>query len=202
MHTSGNPATWKRNSTPAFGARFIALKSKIERVKRYTKAGIVLAGYAVAFAAAVIVFDLRMRANAGNPDAQGGMQAFGDSLLFLYVFGFAALLPTALALYYLRPVQTFWSVFSKTALVIAATALAAALVILLSKQPPLQSALTIPAVFGVLRLLLSPVLCPAFIACAFISPDTRSRRMLGIAAAVECAAGASWFASIIANRLH
>jgi hypothetical protein len=45
-HTSGNPATWKKNSTPALDARFIALKSKIKRVNRYTKAGIVLSGYA------------------------------------------------------------------------------------------------------------------------------------------------------------
>ena len=43
------------------------------------KTGIVLDGYAAAFATAVVVVSLRLRANAGVPDAQGGMQAFGDA---------------------------------------------------------------------------------------------------------------------------
>ncbi len=166
------------------------------------KTGIVLGGYAVALVAAMIAFDLRLRANAGNPDAQGGMQAFGDALTFIFVFGIASLPPTGLALHYLRPLQKFWRTLAAGALALAATALAAAIVILLSKQPQFQSALTLPAVFAVLRLLLSPVIGPTLIVGAMFAPDRRARWRLGIAAAVECAAGAAWFISLRVSNLH
>jgi hypothetical protein len=171
-------------------------------MNRYRRPAIVLAGYAVAFAAALIVVDLRLRANAGNPDAQGGMQAFGDALTFIFVFGMVALLPTALALHYLRPLQKFWRALSAGALALAATGLAAALVILLSKQPQWQSVMTLPAVFAVLRLLLAPVIGPTLIVCAIFAPDIRARWRLGIAAAVECAAGAAWFISLLVSNLR
>jgi hypothetical protein len=167
-----------------------------------TKTGIVLAGYAMAFAAAVIVVHLRIRPSAGMADAQGGMQAFGDALMFIFVFGAVALLPTGLALHYLRPLQKFWRTLTRGALALAATALVAAIVVVLSKQPQLQAALTLPAVFAVLRLLLSPVAGPALIVCTFFAPDTRSRRFLGIAAAIECAAGAAWIISLVASNLR
>ena len=167
----------------------------------YAKAGTVLAGYAGAFVAALIVFDQRLRATAGDPDAQRGMHAFGDGLLFFYVFGLVALLPTALALYYLRPLRKFWNALAVGALALAATGLAAALVVLVSHQPQFQAALTLPAIFGVLRLLLTPVLGATLIVCAFFATDARARWMLGIAAAIECVAGASWFASLLISHL-
>ena len=166
------------------------------------KTGIVLGGYAAAFATAVIVIGLRLRANADIPDAQGGMQAFGDALTFIFVFGIASLLPTGLALHYLRPLQKFWRALAAGAIVLAATALAAALVILLSKQAQFQSVMTLPAVFAVLRLLLSPVIVPTLVVCTYFAPDRRARWRLGIAAAVECAAGAAWFISLLVSNLR
>jgi hypothetical protein len=172
-------------------------------VNLYVKAGIVLAGYAGAFAAALIALDQRLRATAHNPDVQAssGMYAFGDGLLFLYVFGLVALLPTALALYHLRPLRKFWSALAVGALALASTGLAAALVVLLSNQPQFQSVLMLPAMVCVLRLLLAPVLGSTFIVCALFAPETRARWMLGIAAAIECAAGAAWFLSLVAHHL-
>lgn len=167
----------------------------------YAKTGTVLAGYAGAFAAALIAVEQRLRANAGNPDAQGGMQAFGDGLLFLYVFGLVALLPTALALFYLRERQQFWRALSVGALALAATGLAAALVVLLSHQPQFQAALMAPAMLCVLRLLLTPVLGATFVVCALFAPDARARWMLGGGAAIECAAGAAWFVSLLMSHL-
>ena len=163
-----------------------------------------MTGYAGAFATALIALDQRLRATAHSPDVQasGGMHAFGDGLLFLFVFGLVALLPTALALYYLRPARKFWSALSLGALAVASTGLAAALVVLLSKQPQLQAMLTLPAIFGVMRLLLAPVLGPTFIVCALFAPEARSRWQLGIAAVIECMAGASWIVSIVLSRLH
>jgi hypothetical protein len=169
---------------------------------RYRKPAIVLAGYALAFAVAVLVIELRLRANAGNADAQGGMQAFGDALTFIFVFGTVALLPTGLALHYLRPLLKFWRALAVFALALAATALAAALVILASKQPQWQAALTLPAVLAVLRLLLTPVIGPALAVGAYFAPDSRARWKLGIAAGVECAAGAAWFISLLISNLR
>jgi hypothetical protein len=45
--------------------------------------------------------------------------AFGDDLLFLGVFGVAAVVPSGAALFFLRPYRTFWLGLSVAALVVA-----------------------------------------------------------------------------------
>ena len=68
-------------------------------MKQFIKPGIVLAGYIIAFLLASEAVAIRI-ANTSGPDADAsaGMYAFGDGLLFLAVFGTAALLPTGLAM--------------------------------------------------------------------------------------------------------
>ena len=80
----------------------------------------VLAGYAAALLVASVGTYVLTRITA-SPDAAGGMQAFGDLMGFLGLFGFLALFPTAMALYFLRPVEKFWSLFSGASLALAAT---------------------------------------------------------------------------------
>ena len=62
-----------------------------------------------------------------GPDRQasGGMYAFGDSLLFLALFGVAAVPATGAALYFVRPFHAFWRALSVAALAITATGVAA-----------------------------------------------------------------------------
>jgi len=65
--------------------------------KPAAKLGIVAAGYVVALAIAALVTSVYVASTSG-PDRQtyGGMYAFGDSVLFLGVFGVAAIPATAL----------------------------------------------------------------------------------------------------------
>jgi hypothetical protein len=64
----------------------------------------VTAGYVAAFLMASAAVAIRVASTSG-PDAQAssGMYAFGDALLFVAVCGVAALVPTGVALFFLRP---------------------------------------------------------------------------------------------------
>ena len=62
-----------------------------------------------------------------TPDRQtyAAMYAFGDSLLFLAVFGVAALVPTGAACFFLRPYPAFWRAITTAAIALTVTAAAA-----------------------------------------------------------------------------
>jgi hypothetical protein len=71
-------------------------------MRKLTKLGVVIGGYAMAClvaSGAVYVNQLLTQNTAAQ--ASAGMYAFGDLLLFIGVFGVLALLPTGLALYFL-----------------------------------------------------------------------------------------------------
>ena len=79
-------------------------------------------GYVVAVVIAVTAVTINVAATSG-PDyqASSGMLAFGDSLLFLAVFGVCEVPATGAALYFLRPYRSLWHVLACVALFIAAT---------------------------------------------------------------------------------
>ncbi len=114
------------------------------------------------------------------------MQAFGDSLRFLGLFGFLALFPTAMALYFLRSVERFWSLFSGASLALAATGPVFALLILRRQSP---WAGTIVGLFGLLKVLGAPIFALGFLICAALAPTGRSRWVLVAAAGIEFAVG-------------
>src|SRR5262245_66480261 len=95
-------------------------------MKALAKLGLVGAGYIGAFAIASAVVALHIATTQG-PDRRdyAAMFDFGDSLLFLGVFGLAAALPTGAALFFLRPYPRFWRVLSIAAMGVAATGAAA-----------------------------------------------------------------------------
>src|SRR5438067_153767 len=94
-------------------------------MKTRIRIGLILAGYVAAVLIAFGALAIRLASTRGSAQASGGMYAFGDSLLFLAVFGVAALAPTTGALYFLRSHRLFWTVLAVLALVIAVTGLAA-----------------------------------------------------------------------------
>ncbi|MBI5248978.1 MAG: hypothetical protein HY912_05735 [Desulfomonile tiedjei] len=103
--------------------------------------GAVLAGYLTAFLLASGAVHYQQLQTLGDPQAQAssGMYAFGDAILFMFVFGVVALFPTGLALYFLRPFRSFWTALSIASLALAVTGMVAASVIALaSSQPPLR----------------------------------------------------------------
>jgi hypothetical protein len=102
--------------------------------------GVVIGGYATAsFVVGAAVYVRLLHTQDAQAVASAGMYAFGDLLLFVFVFGAVALFPTGLALYFLRPVGRFWTVFSIGALAFAGTGLCAALVIALASAQPSDS---------------------------------------------------------------
>ena len=151
------------------------------------KVGAVLAGYVVAVLVASAAVAVRL-ADTSGPDAQAsaGMYAFGDLLLFVAVFGVVALLPTGMALFFLRPCRLFWTVLSIAALVLAATGVFATAVCVLA------SCWTVPcrplefcAALAVLRMLASPLLATSLLLSVFVAPDWTSRWVLLAATGIE-----------------
>ncbi len=158
---------------------------------RPTKPGLkvllVLAGYSAALAAACTATYIR-QLNTQGPDAQAsaGMYAFGDVSLFVAVFGFVALFPTGLALYFLRPVRPFWTILAIGALALAATGLFCATALELVRHLPAAPAwLQVVAGLGVLRMLGAPRLAFGLLLCACLAPTHFSRWSLVGAAAIE-----------------
>ena len=164
-------------------------------MNRFSKTGVVLAGYAGALLVTCAIFYVyELMQKATSAQASGGMQAFGDSLLFVGLFGFLALIPTALALYYLRPVEKFWKVFSGASLALAATGPVAAVMMGRSHQSP--GVILVVGLFALLKVLGAPLLGVGFLICAVIAPtqpNQRSRWLLVTAATIEFAVSAYVF---------
>lgn len=165
-------------------------------MKPWAKSGVVAGGYAAAFALASVAVYLRIKGYENDPAAQAsqGMYAAGDTMLFVFVFGMASLLPTGLALYYLRTAQRFWSVIAACGLALAATGVVAAMLYWAERlQPQWASVLSGWPALAVLRTLGAPLVAAALIVCAALAPFPHARRMLWIAVLCEGAASAPWF---------
>jgi hypothetical protein len=151
------------------------------------KVGAVLAGYVVAVLVAWVAVSVYVaRSHRSDAEASGGMYAFGDSLLFLAVFGVVSVIPTGTALFFLRPYRRFWPVLSIVTLGLAATGCAAALVYILAAWPSVAGpGLHAWSAFAVLRLLIAPLLIGFYVLAALFTPERPSRVMLATAAVLE-----------------
>jgi hypothetical protein len=173
-------------------------------MKSSLKVTVVAGGYVAAFLAASAVVAIRM-ANTRGPDAQAasGMFAFGDSVLFVAVFGVLALVPTGGALYFLRPYQRFWMVLSLLCLAVAVTGPTAAILFAVGRHAT-PSPLATWAGLSVLRLLVAPLLALTFLVCALFTPHRSPRFAFLAATAMEAVvtayAGAVWFVPMLLHR--
>jgi hypothetical protein len=151
------------------------------------KAGVVLAGYAAAVVAASVALEIRLEHTQG-PDVQAsaGMYAFGDFLLFVAVFSSVAIVPTGLALFFLRPLGRLWAALSFVAVAIAVTGVAAMWICILGSR---VANLAFPWVgleaLAVLRMFAAPLLAASFAVAVFIAPNWTSRWALVAAAVME-----------------
>jgi hypothetical protein len=161
------------------------------------KIGLVAAGYVGALLVACAVVALYI-AFTDSParDASGGMYAFGDSLVFLAVFGLAAVPATSAAFFFLRPHRWFWQVLSVIALAVAATAIAAAILYATGRSRPAGPGLAW-ADYSILRLIVAPLLAGAAFLAGILAPDRRLRIALFVACVIEVAAFASFVLLLI-----
>jgi hypothetical protein len=154
------------------------------------KVGLVAAGYLGAFVLASAVVTAHIAATSGaDRQLYSVMFGFGDDLLFLAVFGVAAVVPFGTALFFLRPYPSFWRLLSVTALVLAATA-GAMFFIHVAPRPSdgPSPAAALLALAGLLRTLISPFLALACLVATVIAPSRRPRLALLAATAVEALA--------------
>ncbi|HVK56452.1 MAG TPA: hypothetical protein VM532_15675 [Burkholderiales bacterium] len=157
-------------------------------MKPFAKAGLVAAGYIAAFAIASLVVAIYVAATSGSDrQASGGMFAFGDSLLFLVVFGLAAVPATCATLFFLRPYRAFWVILSVAALVITTTSLAALLGYVATKTSDPRSVLHYWSAFAVLRILVAPLFATAFLLSGLFAPNRAARVSLFVAMGIETA---------------
>jgi len=164
-----------------------------------SKVGAVLGGYAAAFLVACAASYIRGHLmHYVAPQASGGMQAFGDLLFFAGLFGFLSILPTALALYFLRQSEKFWTVLSIAGLALAATGpLAAATIHSLDRS---NSFIAILGLFQILRVLGAFLLGLGFLVAAAIAPFRRARLLLIVAAGIEGVVSAYAFYCVFVLR--
>ena len=155
-------------------------------MRALAKVGLVGAGYvgAVAVSAAVVALYIFVTPNVDRVNSSG-MTAFGDSLLFLAVFGIAAVVPTGAALFWLRPYRRFWTALSVASLVIAMTAIAAFVDYRTTQM--VHSVASVWSFLAVLRILIAPLLAIAGFVAAAMAPARAPRLALLVACAVETA---------------
>lgn len=169
------------------------------------KVGIVAAGYIGAFLVASAVVAIRLASTRG-PDAQAesGMYAFGDLMLFVAVFGVAALVPSGVALFFLRPYRRFWAIVSALGLGVAVTGLAAVVLFAMGRHVPPPSPLATWAGLSVLRILVAPLLALAALVCTLLAPYRVPRLAFLAAATMEVAVsaygGLVWFVPLLFPR--
>ena len=171
-------------------------------MSRAAKIGIVLGGYLGSLLLATAAMYLRMLATEYDPAAQAasGMYAFGDSIVFVFVFGFGGLVPTGFAFYFLRPVKRFWTLLSILGVAVASTALIGVTAMFAERLAPQPGFLELAAMFGVERMLLTPPLAALFLLAALFAPSRRPRWILALAACAECLAALSWLGWLFSRR--
>ena len=159
-------------------------------MSRRTKIAVVFAGYGLAVVAAVVagwLYDLRV---TGLPyDTSGGMYAGGQLLQSLGAFLVVALVPTVLALWFLRSHERFWNAVAVASLAFAVVGLAAVLVSLTQGPSPQTLPLVLFELFGLAQLLGVPLWFAAFALFALLAPTRRARRTLALAVAFEAVIG-------------
>lgn len=158
----------------------------------WKKLALVLGGYGLAFAASILsVASYDRRFTAADNQTMGGMIAGGEMMLGGAVFVVVSLVPTGLALWFLRESRRFWSVFSVAGLAFAIGGLASVLLIFvprgaLASVPALEFA----EMLSPLRMLSAPLWLGGFLLFAVLAPGRDLRLRMLFAAAIELVTGA------------
>ena len=159
-------------------------------MSRWAKVGLVIAGYVAAIVAGVVagwLYDVRV--SALPYDTSGGMYAGGQILQSLAAFLGVSLVPTLLALWFMRRNKGFWNAVAVASLAFAGVGLLAVLTPLAVHSGTTHTALMFVELLGLSQLLGVPLWFVVFALFALIAPFQDVRRKLVIAAGIEVAIG-------------
>ena len=153
------------------------------------KVAIVAGGYLLAILVAVAVtYVYTWAMDSPERQAQAGMSAFGDSVVFLTVLGIASIPASCALILFLRGARQFWYVTCVLALLIAASGLATAAAYAFGRAADSPALLQSWARWSPLRFLGSLLFLPAFFLCALFAPMRAFRVALWLATAMEALA--------------
>lgn len=168
-------------------------------MKRWSKVGVVVGGYVLAVAAAAVTgwaYDARLRALPH--DTSGGMYAGGQLLAALVAFLVVALVPTLLALWFLRRHTGFWNGVAVASIAFAALGLIAVVATMAWRDTSHSVPFVLVDLVGLSQLLGVPLWIGAFVLFAVLAPSPAVRRKLSVAVALELVIGVfalvHWFA--------
>ncbi len=155
-------------------------------MKPIVKAGLVGAGYVIAFAMAAGIVAIHVATTNGlASQGASGMYAFGDGLLFGVVFAVASVPATVAGLFFLRPYRMFWSALSVGALLVVLTGVAALMDYVASRTAAPHSWVQDWSALAVLRILVAPLFASAFLLSGVLAPNRSARIVLLVAAGLE-----------------
>jgi hypothetical protein len=158
-------------------------------MSRWVQIGVVVAGYGAAIAVAIVatwIYDARI--SALPYDTSGGMYAGGEAIYSLAVFLAVALVPTSLALWFLRRHEKFWNAIAVTSLAFAGAGLLAVLTPLATRSTR-SIALSLVGLLALAQLLGMPFWFLTFALFAVLAPTREARRKLLVAIGIEVAIG-------------
>jgi hypothetical protein len=155
-------------------------------VRPAVKVAIVAGGYLLAiFVAVAVTYVYTWISDSPERQAQSGMSAFGDSVVFLAVLGVASIPASCALILFLRGVRQFWYVTCVLALLIAASGLATAAAYAFGRAVDSPALLQSWAMWSPLRFLASLLFGPAFFLSALFAPTRAFRVALLLATAME-----------------
>ena len=175
----------------------------LDRLARWKKAALVLAGYVLAMVAGVVatwLYDLRF--SPADQQASGGMIAFGELMFGAGVFAVVAAVPTALALWFVRRHRGTWEGFTIASLVFAVAGVFGVFALLTATPESAgTAAIAWMSVLGIAQVFGSPIWIGGFALFAFLAPARDLRRRMLLAAAIEVAIGVAGFVHIVVHSI-
>jgi hypothetical protein len=176
---------------------WVKLTSYLNGLKPSFKIFLVLAGYVGAIVGAGLAYYLYTLATQ-TPDRQtyGAMYEFGDWIFFCFVWAALSLVPTFLALFFLRPYEKFWNALAVIVMALAVTGplfeIANMVVFKMEINNHAGASLSgmsvlgsVVSFFGLARLASAPFLIFGYLISAVVTPFRVPRRRFLIGAVIE-----------------
>ncbi|NOT32842.1 MAG: hypothetical protein HOP12_01595 [Candidatus Eisenbacteria bacterium] len=156
-------------------------------MSRAKQVALVFAGYLLAFVASGLsAFFYDRSFSPADSQAMSGMIAGGTMFLAGGVFCLISIVPTGLALWFLRESRRFWAAFSFAGLLFAIVGLALSIAAVTTRGGMSREPLfALVSFLGIVQMFGSPLWIGGFLLFALLAPARDLRRRMLVAAAIE-----------------